>query len=252
MCLPSSEIRGFVSKGPKTEVALARFEPWSSTKCVSSQASASIPIRPPASRVYSIATLVRAKLPKNASSGPKPPSEVGGIENACEFTWTPATRKPGLVFTPFALGAFVCWACVVKPTGAAPDAFAPVRLAARPRRGLRHAPRLDHARHRAGLRRLRRRRGHRRDTGYPFGNLTRDPGEAEQYSFDAYAPGTGGIRPVLGARGPFAPRDPAVLALGRGLGGATGWLVIGPEREHQLVNGLLSVVASSRLFRSSR
>jgi len=75
-------------------------------------------------------------------------------------------------------------------------------------------------------------------------------GAAEQYALDGATPGTLGVHPVLGARGPLRPGGEGELVIGRGLGHAAGVLLAGRSRSSTVVGGLTLFVAPQVVFRS--
>jgi hypothetical protein len=75
-------------------------------------------------------------------------------------------------------------------------------------------------------------------------------GSAVQYALDAATPGSGGVHPVLGVVGPLRPGGSGTLAIGRGLGGAAGQILLGRERADTLVGGVRILVDPQTVFRS--
>ncbi len=73
-------------------------------------------------------------------------------------------------------------------------------------------------------------------------------GSSVQYGLEAATAGTGGVHPVLGARGPFRPDAGAALAISRGLGRAAGYLLMGRSRADVTQNGVEILVAPQHLF----
>ncbi|HEX6882380.1 MAG TPA: VCBS repeat-containing protein [Planctomycetota bacterium] len=86
-----------------------------------------------------------------------------------------------------------------------------------------------------------------------FENLDFDApadGSALQYGLDAATGGTGGIRPLLGIRGPARPGQAANLVISRGLGGAFGVLLAGDTRVEVPDGGFRRLVDAPAIPRS--
>lgn len=89
--------------------------------------------------------------------------------------------------------------------------------------------------------------------GYRLENFQFDgarAGSAEQYELDRATPGTGGVHPVLGARGPLRPGAEGALVIGRGLGHAAGVLLAGTSRTSSVIGGVRIFVAPQVSYRS--
>jgi len=77
-----------------------------------------------------------------------------------------------------------------------------------------------------------------------------DGGACEQYALDGATPGTLGVHPVLGARGPLRPGAEGALVVGRGLGGAAGTMLAGTGRTDVLLGGVRVFVAPQVVARA--
>ncbi len=67
-------------------------------------------------------------------------------------------------------------------------------------------------------------------------------GWSVQYGLEDSTPGSGGIQPVLGGRGPFRLDTGPAVAVGRGRGGASGWLIAGRERDEVAYAGITLLI----------